>query len=58
MSDDVTLDVTPIFAFPAIEDALHMMRHPGHRDVAQKVSEPDMAESSSRRRPRVAVMFP
>jgi hypothetical protein len=36
MSEDVTLDATPIFAFLGIEDALHMMRHPGHRDVAEQ----------------------
>jgi len=33
---DVMLDAAPFFAFPAIEDALHMMSHPGHRDVAQQ----------------------
>ena len=36
MSEDVALDAAPLVAFPAIEDTLHVMGHPGHRDVAQQ----------------------
>ena len=36
MSQDVMFDVAPLRLLPSVEHLLHMVCHPGHRDVAQQ----------------------